>query len=72
LKEDLRRGIIDGKDTNVSFDEFSYYLSENTKSVLIALTFIHLKHKEFTKFTMELPTVNPRILLSSPAGSEIY
>jgi hypothetical protein len=72
LKEDLRRGITDGKDTNVSFDDFSYYLSENTKSVLIASTFIHLKHKEFTKFAMELPTVNPRILLSGPAGSEIY
>lgn len=72
LKEDLRRGIIDGKDTNVSFDSFPYYLSENTKSVLIASTFIHLKRKEFTKFAVELPTVSPRILLSGPAGSEIY
>eukprot|EP01018_Ginkgo_biloba_P035638 Gb_15617 [translate_table: standard] len=72
LKEELRRGIIDGRDTHVSFDDFPYYLSENTKSVLITSTFIHLKRKEFTKFTNELPTVSARILLSGPAGSEIY
>ena len=72
LKEDLRRGIIDGKEISVSFDDFPYYLSENTKSVLIASTFIHLKCKDFTKYAMELLIVSPRILLSGPAGSEIY
>ena len=72
LKEDLRRGIIDGKDTSVSFDDFPYYLSENTKSVLIASTFINLKRKDFTKYAMELPTVSLIILFSGPAGSEIY
>ncbi|KAB1217354.1 Protein MSP1 [Morella rubra] len=46
--------------------------SENTKNVLIAASFIHLKHKEHAKYTSELTTVNPRILLSGPAGSEIY
>ncbi|RVX17715.1 ATPase family AAA domain-containing protein 1-A [Vitis vinifera] len=45
---------------------------ENTKNVLIAASFIHLKHREHAKFTSELTTVNPRILLSGPAGSEIY
>ena len=39
---------------------------------MIASTFIHLKRKDFTKYAMELPTVGPRILLSGPAGSEIY
>ena len=72
FEEVLRRGIIDGKDTNVSFDNFPYYLSDNTKSVPIASTFIYLKRKEFTKFATELPTVSPRILLSGPTGSEIY
>ncbi|KAF5957321.1 hypothetical protein HYC85_004546 [Camellia sinensis] len=65
-------GILDGKDIDVSFDDFPYYLSENTKNVLIAASYIHLKHKEQVKYTSELPTVSPRILLSGPAGSEIY
>jgi hypothetical protein len=42
--------------------------SENTKNVLIAASFIHLKHKEHAKYTSELTTVNPRILLSGPVG----
>ncbi|XP_057516053.1 uncharacterized protein LOC130797476 isoform X2 [Amaranthus tricolor] len=72
FKEDVLAGIIDGNGVNVSFDDFPYYLSENTKNVLISASYIHLKHKEHAKYTSELPTVNPRILLSGPAGSEIY
>ncbi|XP_021821405.1 uncharacterized protein LOC110762964 isoform X3 [Prunus avium] len=72
FKEGIHAGILDGKSIDVSFDNFPYYLSENTKNVLIAASFIHLKHKEHVKYTSELTTVNPRILLSGPAGSEIY
>ncbi|KAH7865974.1 hypothetical protein Vadar_013788 [Vaccinium darrowii] len=72
FKEDIHAGIIDGKEIEVSFENFPYYLSENTKSVLIAASYIHLKHKEQVKYTSEFSTVNPRILLSGPAGSEIY
>ncbi|XP_062115969.1 uncharacterized protein LOC133830079 isoform X2 [Humulus lupulus] len=72
FKEDIRAGILDGKNIDVSFDNFPYYLSENTKNVLIAASFIHLKHREHAKYTSQLSTVNPRILLSGPAGSEIY
>ncbi|XP_021287231.1 LOW QUALITY PROTEIN: uncharacterized protein LOC110418751 [Herrania umbratica] len=72
FKEDIHAGILDGRTLEVSFDNFPYYLSENTKNVLIAASFIHLKHKEHAKYTSELTTVNPRILLSGPAGSEIY
>ncbi|XP_057972333.1 uncharacterized protein LOC131160549 isoform X2 [Malania oleifera] len=72
FREDILAGILDGKDIQVSFDDFPYYLSENTKNVLIAASFIHLKRREHAKYTSELPTVNPRILLSGPAGSEIY
>ncbi|XP_007037954.2 PREDICTED: uncharacterized protein LOC18605086 isoform X3 [Theobroma cacao] len=72
FKEDIHAGILDGRNLEVSFDNFPYYLSENTKNVLIAASFIHLKHKEHAKYTSELTTVNPRILLSGPAGSEIY
>ncbi|CAK9170296.1 unnamed protein product [Ilex paraguariensis] len=72
FKQDIHAGILNGRDIEVSFDDFPYYLSENTKNVLIAASYIHLKHREQVKYTSELPTVNPRILLSGPAGSEIY
>ncbi|KAK4843365.1 hypothetical protein QYF36_007268 [Acer negundo] len=72
FREDIHAGIVDGKTLQVSFDNFPYYLSENTKHVLVAASYIHLKHKEHAKYTSELTTVNPRILLSGPAGSEIY
>ncbi|KAA8540688.1 hypothetical protein F0562_024393 [Nyssa sinensis] len=72
FREDICAGILDGRDIEVSFDNFPYYLSENTKTVLISALYIHLKHREQVKYTSELPTVNPRILLSGPAGSEIY
>ncbi|KAK3043271.1 hypothetical protein RJ639_002514 [Escallonia herrerae] len=72
FKEDIHAGILDGRDIKVSFDDFPYYLSENTKNVLIAASYIHLKHREQAKYTSELTTLNPRVLLSGPAGSEIY
>ncbi|CAL0330094.1 unnamed protein product [Lupinus luteus] len=74
FREDVCAAILDGKEIDVSFDNFPYYLSENTKNVLVAACFIHLKHKvkEHEKYTANLTTINPRILLSGPAGSEIY
>eukprot|EP00252_Welwitschia_mirabilis_P021048 TRINITY_DN528_c0_g1_i1.p1 TRINITY_DN528_c0_g1~~TRINITY_DN528_c0_g1_i1.p1 ORF type:complete len:1249 (-),score=322.97 TRINITY_DN528_c0_g1_i1:309-4055(-) len=72
LRENFRNGIIDGKDIDVSFENFPYYLSENTKNMLIASSFIHLKCKDYAKFAADLSTISPRILLSGPAGSEIY
>ncbi|KAL9170135.1 hypothetical protein ABFS82_04G124600 [Erythranthe guttata] len=72
FREDIIAAVFDGRELDVSFDNFPYYLSESTKSVLIAASFIQLKHREQVKFTSELPTLNPRILLSGPAGSDIY
>ncbi|KAK4441764.1 ATPase family AAA domain-containing protein 1 [Sesamum alatum] len=72
FKDGLRQGLIDCKNIDVSFENFPYYLSETTKNVLIASTYIHLKCNKFVKFTSDLPTVCPRILLSGLAGSEIY
>ncbi|KAI3463628.1 hypothetical protein Pfo_020291 [Paulownia fortunei] len=72
FREDIHAAILDGRHLEVSFDNFPYYLSESTKSVLVAASYIQLKHKEQVKFTSELPTLNPRILLSGPAGSDIY
>ncbi|KAL8256431.1 hypothetical protein R6Q59_031498 [Mikania micrantha] len=72
LKEEILARIIDGREAEVSFDKFPYYLSENTKNVLVAASYIHLRHRDQVKYASELPTVNPRILLSGPASSEIY
>ncbi|OIV98173.1 hypothetical protein TanjilG_18288 [Lupinus angustifolius] len=72
FKADVEAAILDGKEIDVSFHNFPYYLSENTKNVLVAACFIHLKHKEHAKYTTDLTTINPCILLSGPAGSEIY
>ncbi|KAL3827835.1 hypothetical protein ACJIZ3_016637 [Penstemon smallii] len=72
FKDGLQQGLLNCKNIDVSFENFPYYLSETTKSVLIASTYIHLKCNKFAMFTSDLPTVCPRILLSGPSGSEIY
>ncbi|KAL6564201.1 hypothetical protein OROMI_015651 [Orobanche minor] len=72
FKDTLRQGLLHSKNIEVSFEKFPYFLSETTKNVLIASTYIHLKCNKFTKFTSDLPTVCPRIMLSGPAGSDIY
>ncbi|KAJ4955587.1 hypothetical protein NE237_012370 [Protea cynaroides] len=72
FKDSLQQGILNSNNIEVSLDGFPYYLSDTTKNVLIASTYIHLKSIKFVKFTSDLPTVSPRVLLSGPAGSEIY
>ncbi|KAL2510554.1 AAA-type ATPase family protein [Abeliophyllum distichum] len=72
FKDGLRRGVLDSKSIDVSFENFPYYLSEITKNILIASTYVHLKCNKFAKFTIDLPTACPRILLAGPSGSEIY
>lgn len=47
-----------------------YFCSENTKNVLLAVSHIHL-NKENTGYALyasDFTTLNPRILLSGPAG----
>ncbi|KAL3367619.1 hypothetical protein AABB24_012046 [Solanum stoloniferum] len=72
FKDALQQGVLDSKSIEVSFENFPYYLSETTKNVLISSTYVHLKCHKFTKYAPDLPTLCPRILLSGPAGSEIY
>ncbi|KAL2323638.1 hypothetical protein Fmac_028017 [Flemingia macrophylla] len=72
FKDSLQQRILKADNIDVSFETFPYYLSDTTKNVLIASTFIHLKCKAFGKYASYLPSVLPRILLSGPAGSEIY
>ncbi|GKV04899.1 hypothetical protein SLEP1_g16992 [Rubroshorea leprosula] len=71
-KDSLQEGILNPENIEVSFENFPYYLSETTKNVLISSTYVHLKCNKFAKYASNLPTMSPRILLSGPAGSEIY
>ncbi|XP_018437210.1 uncharacterized protein LOC108809559 isoform X2 [Raphanus sativus] len=72
-KDFLRAGVLNPQDIDVSFDNFPYYLSGTTKDVLITSTYVHMKSQsKFAKYASDLSTVCPRILLSGPAGSEIY
>ncbi|KAJ4727660.1 AAA-type ATPase family protein [Melia azedarach] len=72
FKDSLQEGILSAENIEVSFASFPYYLSDTTKNVLIASTYVHLKCNKFVKYASDLPTMCPRILLSGPAGSEIY
>ncbi|XP_075524201.1 uncharacterized protein LOC142556611 isoform X2 [Primulina tabacum] len=72
FKDGLQQGLLDCKNCGISFENFPYYLSEATKNALIGSTYVHLKCSEFAKFAADLPTACARILLSGPAGSEIY
>ncbi|KAL4360923.1 hypothetical protein GQ457_04G028780 [Hibiscus cannabinus] len=72
FKVGLQEGILNPDNIDVSFENFPYYLSDTTKKVLIASTYVHLKCNKFAKYTSDLPTMSPRALLSGPSGSEIY
>ncbi|XP_026441171.1 uncharacterized protein LOC113340175 [Papaver somniferum] len=70
IQQDLRRQIVDGKQSNVTFDEFPYYLSEQTRVLLTSAAYVHLKQAEFSKYTRNLSPGSRAILLSGPA--ELY
>ncbi|KAK7277726.1 hypothetical protein RJT34_22741 [Clitoria ternatea] len=72
FKYSLQQKILKAESIDVSFETFPYYLSDTTKNILIASTFIHLKCNGFGKYALDLTSVAPRMLLSGPAGSEIY
>ncbi|XP_018456768.2 uncharacterized protein LOC108827784 isoform X2 [Raphanus sativus] len=73
FKDSLRGGVLIAENIDVSLDNFPYFLSATTKDVLIASMYVHMKGgSKFAKYASDLPTTSPRILLSGPAGSEIY
>ncbi|GJN33390.1 hypothetical protein PR202_gb21987 [Eleusine coracana subsp. coracana] len=72
LKDDLKKATISASDISVSFDTFPYYLSENTKNVLMSSAYVNLCCKDSTKWTKDISSLCKRVLLSGPAGSEIY
>ncbi|KAL0437611.1 UNVERIFIED_CONTAM: ATPase family AAA domain-containing protein 1-A [Sesamum radiatum] len=81
FKDVLRQGVIDCKNIDVSFENFPYYLSETTKNVLIASTYIHLKCSEIYQETLtkalakhfgaRLLTVDTVLLPGGPITKEV-
>ncbi|GMH08938.1 hypothetical protein Nepgr_010778 [Nepenthes gracilis] len=70
IEQELMRQVVDGKESKVTFDEFPYYLSEQTRVLLTSAAYVHLKHAEVSKFTRNLSPGSRAILLSGPA--ELY
>ncbi|XP_030475168.1 cell division control protein 48 homolog C-like [Syzygium oleosum] len=70
IEQELMRQIIDGRESSVQFDEFPYYLSEQTRALLTSVAYVHLKHSDFSKHARNLSPASRTILLSGPA--ELY
>ncbi|KAJ0971497.1 hypothetical protein J5N97_019456 [Dioscorea zingiberensis] len=70
IEQELMRLVIDGKESQVTFEEFPYYLSEQTRVVLTSAAYVHLKQADFSKHTRNLSPASRTILLSGPA--ELY
>ncbi|XVF52999.1 hypothetical protein PTKIN_Ptkin05aG0063100 [Pterospermum kingtungense] len=70
MEKELLRQIVDGRESQVTFDKFPYYLSEQTRALLTSAAYVHLKHADVSKYTRNLSPASQAILLSGPA--ELY
>uniref|UniRef100_A0A0E0BZA2 AAA+ ATPase domain-containing protein n=1 Tax=Oryza meridionalis TaxID=40149 RepID=A0A0E0BZA2_9ORYZ len=70
VEQELRRLVVDGADSRVTFDGFPYYLSEQTRVLLTSAAYVHLKQADISKYTRNLAPASRAILLSGPA--ELY
>ncbi|KAL3635635.1 hypothetical protein CASFOL_020182 [Castilleja foliolosa] len=70
MEQEMLNIVSNGRDTNVTFDKFPYYLNEQTRVLLTSAAFVHLKKGDFTKHTRNLTPASRTILLSGPA--EMY
>ncbi|XP_010555700.1 PREDICTED: ribosome biogenesis ATPase RIX7 [Tarenaya hassleriana] len=67
IEQELVRQIVDGRESNVTFDEFPYFLSERTRGLLTNAAYVHLKQYDISKHTRNLAPASKAILLSGPA-----
>ncbi|KAK8972677.1 hypothetical protein V6N11_044550 [Hibiscus sabdariffa] len=70
IEKELLRQVVDGRESQVTFDKFPYYLSEQTQALLTSAAYVHLKHADVSKYTRNLSPASQAILLSGPA--ELY
>uniref|UniRef100_A0A0E0MTC5 AAA+ ATPase domain-containing protein n=1 Tax=Oryza rufipogon TaxID=4529 RepID=A0A0E0MTC5_ORYRU len=69
VEQELRRLVVDGADSRVTFDGFPYYLSEQTRVLLTSAAYVHLKQADISQYTRNLAPASRAILLSGPAGT---
>ncbi|CDP12095.1 unnamed protein product [Coffea canephora] len=67
IEKEMMYLLVDGKDSKVTFDQFPYYLSEQTRVLLTSAAFFHLKKADFHKHARNLSPASRTILLSGPA-----
>ncbi|XP_024453646.1 uncharacterized protein LOC7497813 isoform X2 [Populus trichocarpa] len=67
MEQELLKQVIDGRESGVTFDQFPYYLSEQTRVLLTSAAYVYLKHAEASKYTRNLSPASRTILLSGPA-----
>ncbi|KAL2334821.1 hypothetical protein Fmac_016034 [Flemingia macrophylla] len=70
IVQELKKLVVEGRDSKVTFEDFPYYLSEKTRVLLTNAAYFHLKHLQFSKHTRNLSPASRAILLSGPA--ELY
>ncbi|CAH9070594.1 unnamed protein product [Cuscuta epithymum] len=67
IELELRRLVLDGKDADVTFDNFPYFLSERSRESLTSAAYFHLNHMDMSRHTRNLPPASRAILLSGLA-----
>ncbi|KAG7952982.1 hypothetical protein I3843_12G087300 [Carya illinoinensis] len=70
MEQEMLRLIVDGRESKVTFDQFPYYLSEQTRVLLTSAAYFHLKDADISKYTQNLSPASRAILLSGP--TELY
>ncbi|GMN31845.1 hypothetical protein TIFTF001_003423 [Ficus carica] len=70
MEQEILRLVVHGRDSKVTFDDFPYFLSEQTRVLLTSAAYVHLKHAEVSKYTRNLSPASRAILLSGP--TELY
>ncbi|RDX83194.1 hypothetical protein CR513_35915, partial [Mucuna pruriens] len=66
---ELNNKVSDGKNSEITFDNFPYYLSQRIRLLLTSAEYVYLK-QEFSKHMINLFPAGRSILLSGPA--ELY
>eukprot|EP00252_Welwitschia_mirabilis_P022304 TRINITY_DN5998_c0_g1_i5.p1 TRINITY_DN5998_c0_g1~~TRINITY_DN5998_c0_g1_i5.p1 ORF type:complete len:747 (-),score=94.06 TRINITY_DN5998_c0_g1_i5:647-2797(-) len=67
MEVELTNQILEGRSCGVTFEEFPYYLSDQTKALLTSAAFVYLKEEQFSKYTRNLSPASRAILLSGHA-----
>ncbi|XP_047094611.1 uncharacterized protein LOC124706990 [Lolium rigidum] len=73
VEAELRRLVVDGRNSEVTFHDFHHfhsYLSEQTKEVLISAAFLHLNQPDLSRHIRNLSAASRAILLTG--SSEPY